>query len=648
MQKTFEIASSTIYPLGVNFTSEGLHISAVFEAKDACGIVLFDKRHKEGVKIPFPKENRKGNVYSMLLKGYQDRSCSYLFYQGENLFQDPYAKAIISKKKYGEKQEQPSHCLVLDKTYDWENDKAPVISFEDSIFYMLHVRGFTKHTSSGVRAKGTYQGIMEKIPYLKELGITAVILMPSYEFDEVLLPERRKQPVSMEEAVATYKEPLALKPESEEETIRVNFWGYQDGLYFLPKYTYAYTKDAVTEYKDMVKALHQNGIEVIMQFYFQPETSYVFMLDILKYWAIEYHIDGFHLLGADIPMYMLRKEPVLAETKLLGEREIGEINCEDKNDFYRNYGLLSDSFLYDIRKLLKGDDNQINNFIYHSRNNSREKGIVNYIAKQDGFRLFDLVSYDRKHNMANGESNQDGTSYNCSWNCGTEGPSRKKAIQSLRIRQMKNALTFVLLSQGTPLLFSGDEFANTQNGNNNPYCQDNATCWIKWNLQKTNQELLQYTKDMIAFRKTHKIFHRKEPLRGMDYLSCGYPDVSYHGKEAWSPDTGPVSRSIGIMYCAKYGLSENDAEENMCELFYVGVNMHWETHMLGLPMLPKGKEWVPLFSTQAMSVTKEKLTQGTEEQEELHNVLIPARTIMIFGTKEASKKRKKISKKDSV
>lgn len=634
MQKTWEIASSTIYPVGVTFTPEGLHISAVFEAKEECGIVLFDKKHKEGVKIPFPQNNRKGNIYSMLLKGYQDRNCSYLFYQGNEMFQDPFAKAMINERKYGEKKEKLSRCQVLDKTYDWGEDKTHAIAFEDSIFYMLHVRGFTRHKSSGVKAKGTYQGVVEKIPYLKELGITAVVLMPTYEFDEVLLPEKRKQPTTMEEAVAAYKEPIVSEEEELNKPLRVNYWGYQEGLYYLPKYTYAYTKDAVTEYKDMVKTLHQNGIEVMMQFYFSPEISYFNILDILKYWVLEYHIDGFHLMGVDIPMQMLRREPLLADTKLLGERDVCENRPEENRD-YRNFGFMDDSFLYDVRKLLKGDDNQINNFIYHSRNNSKEKGIVNYIAKQDGFRLADVVSYDRKHNMANGESNQDGTSYNCSWNCGVEGPSRKKAILSLRMRQMKNALTFVLLSQGAPLIYSGDEFANTQEGNNNPYCQDNPICWVKWNLQKTNQELLQYTKELIAFRKAHDVFHSKDPLCGMDYLSCGYPDVSYHGKEAWSPDTGPASRSIGILYCGKD-----------CELFYLGINMHWETHMLGLPKLPKGKEWTILSST---------YSNETEEPDELHNILVPARTIMILGTKDAKKevkevpeKIKKMNKKDSV
>lgn len=623
MQKTFEVTASTIYPLGVQFTSEGLHISMIFEAKTECGILLYDRQHKEGIRIPFPPENHKGKIYSMLLKGYQDRNCSYLFYQGEELFQDPYAKAILYSGKYGQKKDAFSHCKASEKTYDWEADKAPMIPFEDSIFYMLHVRGFTKHKSSGVKAKGTYQGIVEKIPYLKELGITAVLFMPTYEFDEIILPPEKKQPLTMEQAVASYKEPI-LPDEEADKTFRLNYWGYKEGLYYVPKYAYAATKDAVTEYKDMVKALHQNGIEVIMQFYFPPSVSHMNMLEILKFWVVEYHIDGFQLMGVDIPLQMLCREPLFSEIKLLCDKDVDGIAQKEKEDCYRNFGYLDDAFLYDTRKLLKGDDNQINNFIHHNRKNSKAKGIIHYIAKQDGFRLADLVSYDRKHNMANGENNQDGTSYNCSWNCGVEGPSRKKAILSLRLKQMKNAMTFLLLSQGTPLLYSGDEFANTQEGNNNPYCQDNPIGWIKWNLRNSNKELLEYIKALIAFRKAHSVFHAKEPLCGMDYLSCGYPDVSYHGKEAWSPDTGPASRSVGIMYCGNSGQNADHVKAKAIdmELFYFGINMHWESHVFGLPKLADGLEWIPLFSTQP---------NEEEKQEISDNILIPPRTIMVLG-----------------
>lgn len=641
MQKTFNITSSSIYPLGVCFVPEGLHIALVCEDLQDSGILLFDKKHKDGVRIPFFKEFRKGNIYSILLKGYQDTSCSYLFYHGEDLYQDPYARALDNNRKYGELTNIPSHCKVYKSNYDWEDDNTLSIPYEDSIFYMLHVRGFTKHRSSEVRNKGTYAGIVEKIPYLKELGITAVLLMPSYEFDEVFHED--KQYMSMEDAAAAYKDLPKDDAAKESGAPRINYWGYQEGLYFLPKNAYAASKDAITEFKDMVKALHKNGIEVMMQFYLPPTLTYVKILEILYYWLLEYHIDGFQLMGVDIPMQMICKEPLLAETKLISEKDIRAAYLSESigtvsNEIYRNFGYMNDAFLYDIRKLLKGDANMINNFINLFRNNAADKGIINYIAKQDGFRLADLVSYNDKHNEANGEDNKDGNSYNYSWNCGIEGKSRKKFITNLRMRQMKNALTFVLLAQGTPLIYSGDEFGNTQDGNNNPYCQDNAICWIKWNMLKTNEALFNYTKELIDLRKNHEILHSRTPLRGIDYISCGYPDISFHGKEAWRPDTSPESRSLGVLYCGCYGNTYKTDDSYI----YIGINMHWETKQFGLPKMPKELEWVKLFSTDCgeqktkadTAKSHENIQNPSDVQvnQSTQNIQIPPRTIVIYRT----------------
>ncbi|MDE6663901.1 MAG: hypothetical protein K2K46_11255 [Lachnospiraceae bacterium] len=655
MQKTFNITSSSIYPLGVCFIPEGLHIALVCEDMQDSGILLFDKKHKDGVKIPFFKEFRKGNIYSILLKGYHDTSCSYLFYHGEELYQDPYARALDNDRKYGELTNIPSRCKVYKSNYDWEDDNTLSIPYEDSIFYMLHVRGFTKHRSSEVRNKGTYAGIVEKIPYLKELGITAVLLMPSYEFDEVFHED--KQYISMEDAAAAYKELPKDEAAKESEAPRINYWGYQEGLYFLPKNAYAASKDAITEFKDMVKALHKNGIEVMMQFYLPPTLTYVKILEILYYWLLEYHIDGFQLIGVDIPMQMICKEPLLAETKLLSDKDIRAAHLSesvgtDANEAFRNFGYMNDAFLYDIRKLLKGDANMINNFMYLFKNNATNKGIINYIAKQDGFRLADLVSYNDKHNEANGEDNKDGNSYNFSWNCGIEGKSRKKGITNIRMRQMKNALTFVLLAQGTPLIYSGDEFGNTQDGNNNPYCQDNAVCWIKWNMLKTNETLFNYTKELINLRKNHGILHSSTPLRGIDYISCGYPDISFHGKEAWRPDTSFESRSLGVLYCGCYGNPDKTDDSYI----YIGINMHWEAKQFGLPKMPKDLEWVKLFSTDcgehdkksASAKKQDSVQKLSDVQSNLNiqnfsdvqvnqgaqNILIPSRTIMIYHTKK--------------
>lgn len=533
--------------------------------------------------------------------------------------------------------------------YDWEDDKALCYPYEDMILYALHVRGFTKHRSSEVHHRGTYLGLTEKIPYLQELGITSLLLMPTYEFDEIMDHEGTSEAVSMEQAAASYKQ-VPVQTENtkndgsnDKQTYRLNYWGYRKGLYYIPKSGYAYGKDAVTEYKNMVKALHKNGIEVLMQFYFPPEISPVDMLNILKYWVLEYHIDGFHLMGVDLPIEMFSKEPLLSETKILTIQQYSP-EYGDYMAKARSLGWLSDGFLYDVRKLVKGDDNMINQLLFHIRNNRPETGIVNYIAKWEGMRLMDMVSYDRKHNETNGEDNQDGTDYNCSWNCGVEGKSRRKCIIDLRLRQMKNALSLVFLSQGTPLIYSGDEFGNTQEGNNNPYCQDNAVAWIKWNRTESGNELLEYTKLLIKLRKSHPVLHSPMPLKGMDYLSCGYPDISYHGKEAWKPDISPASRSVGIMYCGYYGEVDGKRDDTF---FYIGINLHWNAYYFGLPQLPKGKEWVLYASTdpKEAALTGTKEDAGTESPEPIQEIYVGGRSVVIYTVKDIRKEPGKRRKK---
>lgn len=642
MYKDFRIVKTQIYPLGVYFRHEGLHISGVHrrthaDNKAEFGVILYDRRHKDGIRIPFPEENRVGSVYSMMLEGYQNRDFSYLFYCGNRTWQDPCCRKIECAGRYGVPKKILAHCKVSDENYDWENDHAPGISYENAILYALHVRGFTKHKSSGVKHKGTFNGIVEKIPYLKELGITSVLLMPAYEFDEIQI-QTNMQTTLMAEKVAAACKQCTEDVSKDEISYKINYWGYRRGLYYCPKGSYAYSKDAVTEYKDMVRALHRNGMEVLMQFYFPSEVAPVDMLDILKYWKMEYHIDGFHVMGVDLPIEMFAAEPLLCETKLLTTQQYSPYMA-DVDVSGRNVGWLSEGFLYDMRKLLKGDDNMINQFIFHIRNNRPETGIVNYIASWDGFRLADLVSYDRKHNEDNGEDNRDGTDYNCSWNCGVEGKSRRKYISRLRMKQMKNALTLVFLAQGTPLIYSGDEFGNSQNGNNNPYCQDNDTAWIKWNQMENGSMLLDHTKTLIDLRRNHPVLHSPRPLKGMDFLSCGYPDISFHGKEAWRPDTSPASRTVGIMYCGYYGVTDGHKDESF---IYFGVNLHWEAHTLGLPTLPKGKVWKMCVSTDA----EHKALEQTGEN--LQEISIPPRTIVIYTTKDCpvpvQKQRRKRSK----
>ncbi len=651
MHKEYEVIKAKAHPLGVCFQQEGLHIAAVCtnqpgsKDSDEFGIILYDRKHKDGIRIPFPKESRVGDAYGMLLKGYHDRTCSYLLCCGDQVWQDPYCKRLENASKYGVPRVTMPRCMVQDTDYDWESDRALELPYEDMVIYALHVRGFTKHRSSGVKYKGTYLGITEKISYLKELGITSLLLMPAYEFDEVMAQESIQKPMTMEQAVASYRQPLPQTGAGssdvlpEESACKVNYWGYQKGLYYIPKSGYAYGKDAATEYRDMVKTLHTNGIEVMMQFYFPAEIGAAQMLEILKYWVLEYHIDGFHVMGVDLPIGMFAKEPFLSRTKILTTQQYSPVST-DYMALPRRIGLLDEGFMYDMRRALKSDDNMINPLLFRVRNNCSETGCINYIAKWDGMRLADLVSYDHKHNEMNGEDNRDGTDYNCSWNCGVEGKSRRKNITDLRLRQMKNALTLVFLSQGTPLLYSGDEFGNSQEGNNNPYCQDNAVGWVKWNYSAEGRELFQYTKMLVALRREHPVLHSGEPLKGMDYLSCGYPDISFHGKEAWRPEASPAVRSVGIMYCGYYGVTEGHRDDT---LFYIGINLHWKTRSLGLPQLPKGKTWTLYASTKPEEKPgggePEEACLEKETSDTLQEIDISPRTVVIYmvqGCKEAA------------
>ena len=614
MKNSIEVMTAPMEPMGVRFTEQGLQVVAAFETdteqretnRIEYGMVLYDDVHKRGIRIPFPAENRVGKVYAMLLKGYQNRNCSYLFYRNNDLLQDTYARATIGKKEYGKSTDTLARCAVLPEGYDWQGDRQPKIPYEDCVFYGIHVRGYTRHKSSGVKKKGTFAGLTEKIAYFKELGVTSLLLMPAYEFEEVM-PAVKNMP----------------------EKTRINYWGYQKGLYFTPKSAYAYGTDSVTEMKNMVRELHGQGIEVLMQFYFPPEILKTDILAVLKFWLTEYHIDGFQLMGVDMPLSMVTAEPLLAETKILTDQQF--VPATDRNGqlpmSVRQVAWMDDSFLFDMRRFLKGDDNMIHNFLYHIRNNRPENGIINYMAKWDGLRLADMVSYDRKHNEKNGEDNQDGTDYNCSWNCGIEGKSKKKAITTLRMQQMKNALVLLLLSQGTPFLYGGDEFGNSQEGNNNPYCQDNEIAWVKWSDTEKSIELMQFTKELLALRKAHPILHSETPLKGIDTRSCGYPDISYHGKEAWRPDTSPVSRCMGILYACCYGKTEEDDN-----YLYMGVNMHWEPHTLGLPQLPKGKKWVRLLGT--CREKEEEELHYIAESERKQELTVPARTILLYITED--------------
>lgn len=577
---------------GVVCTKNSVSFAAESVADKECGVILYDK---EGncYRFPFQKEGRRGNLYGLKIDGEGLNNCFYNYYLGDRIVTDPYAWEIQGLEAWGEKRGRKTRGFLGKRDFDWQGDEPLMIPLNESIFYGLNVRSFTMHKSSGVRNKGTFEGVAEKIPYFRELGITALELMPCYEYDECM--EEQKKPAILPLSAAEPLKENSRKEEAQEDQegekpIRLNCWGFQEGFYFAPKAAYSAGRSPVTSFKRLVRKLHQNGIEVIMQFYFPPQIGQMYMLEVIKYWVMEYHIDGVRLNGFHIPLRLIAEDAVLKNTKIWCSYVPGEELPVILNPSFKNFVTDNGNFRYDMRRFLKGDEGLINQALYYQRRNPKEHGVVNYMADYDGFSLYDSVCYERKHNEANGEDNRDGAEVNETWNCGAEGESRKKGIDQLRQRQIKNALSFVLLSQGVPFLFGGDEFACSRFGNNNSYCQDNETGWVKWRKTGFAKEILAYTKFLIRLRKSNGILHMKEELLVMDSIGCGYPDISYHGIEAWRPDLSYLSRIVGVLLCGKYSPEKGES-------FYIACNMHWESHELALPKLSKSKKWTKIADT---------------------------------------------------
>ena len=640
------------YPFVPYRDTKGVRLSLVSDKED-CGIVFYDKKTQNEIqRIPFTKQDRMGTLYFKYIDQIDFSKVTYQFYEEDRLLPDSFARGYAKDTHYGTPmKEEDLKAVFQESTFDWEKDENPRIPYHDAICYCLHVRGFTKDPSSKVKHKGCFEGIIEKIPYLKECGITTLELQPVYEFLE------------MEETTKNHHSIAPIVGE------RLNYWGYKKGYYYAPKAAYSDNADASFAFKQLVKKLHENHMEVILQFYFPDQIKRLAIFDVLRFWVAEYHVDGFHLMGNQMPVSLIAQDPVLSGTKIWYYGFDEEI----KNP---GLGIYCDDYLYVMRHFLKGDEGMLPDVMYHMRNIPSDKGHIHYMTNYYGFTLWDLVSYDRKHNEENGEENRDGNDYNYSWNCGEEGQSRKKKVMTLRKKQVKNALTLLMLSQSTPLIFMGDEFCNTQNGNNNPYCQDNSTTWLNWKRLEQNKEIFEYFKTLVSLRKEHPILHPQKEAKMMDYLSCGYPDVSYHGESAWQPLAEAYQRRLGILYCGNFAPPEGKEED---QFIYVGMNLYWEPCMLALPRLPKGLKW-QLFSSTAKEVRKEstealkaletkaadavanvitcampntetKGIQGTSEEtqaEETIQTNIDARSISIFVSvpdPEVKKNRKSTKKK---
>lgn len=615
----FVISAGNPYPLGASIVAKNtVNLALVNDFEGPVGILLYDNKSGKQSRIELGENNRIGNIYCVQVEGIDTDRYEYTFFEGDNEYCDPYGRLICGNDRWGRTPKRLRASFV--ESRKMPDKKKLMTDYSDSVMYLAHVRGFTKHKSSGVKNPGTFSGIVEKIPYLKELGITTLELMPAYEFIEY--EDKKKESTDVLDSFAP-------------ELPKLNYWGYKDSFFFAPKASYAEKGVKATEsFAGMVNALHDAGIELIMQFYFPNEVKQAYILEVLKYWVFEYNVDGFHLMGERIPLALLGTEPMLANTKLMYyDFPVNEIYGSGKPKF-RNLAVYNDDYMYTVRRFLKSDEGQICNVLKQMREVDDRFGSIHYVTNYNGFTLMDLVSYDRKHNMDNGENDRDGNPYNASWNCGFEGPTSRKAVNRLRRKQIRNAIVFNLLTQSTPLILAGDEFGNTQKGNNNPYCLDGPVTWLNWNDLIKNQDIYDFYKNCLDFRKNNKILHMGRPFKMTDYCECGCPDLSLHGEEAWKVQTDDLTRHFAMLYATIY--SEADANGKLhiekdkakkTDYIYIAVNMHWSEHSFALPKLAPGKKWEVVINT-----NDEKLV-GDRLSSDMKKITVKDRSIIVIMSK---------------
>lgn len=636
---------------GVNFgifsrnaTAMTLHIFEHSDDCEPCFSYKLDKLvNKTGdVWHVYLEGMVEGYFYGWVADGPFDMKLGHRFSHGKLLI-DPYAKCITPKNGC---IKSPRKGMILDtRTYNWSEDMKPKNEFRDTIIYEMHVKLFTANKNSNVDNPGTYKGVIEKIDHLKDMGITAVQLLPIFEFDE--------------------NDVVATNPITGEKL--KNVWGYNPIGFYAPTSNYlsgdrkvlGKLGGHVIEFRHLVEALHKAGIEVILDVVFNHtgegnemgpiisfkglDNSVYYILErnkmyysnysgtgntlncshtvvkeliinSLRYWYGQLNVDGFRfdlaaILGRDSTgkwigdlslLKDIADDPVLAGAKLIAEGWdaaggyfLGEFPC--------GWAELNGKFRDTVRRFVRGDMGQVQDLatrIVGSPDLFRKFGrrpyhSINFVTSHDGFTMWDLVSYNKKHNHANGEYNRDGDNHNHSFNHGIEGDTQDPAIISLRKRQVKNYLVILMLSQGVPMVLMGDEMCKTQHGNNNAYCQDNETNWLNWDRLNEHKDIHSFMKNMIAFRKNHKALKRAHFFTDTDIDGDGYRDITWHGVKACTPDWSHYSKSIAFMID---GGDTKEAEEKDNDI-YVALNSYHEPLIFELPVLRDGKKWYRVADT---------------------------------------------------
>lgn len=674
----FDVNGAIELPVGVNFT---IHT----RSGTSCELLLYHRGETEPYAVlPFPEEYKIGDVYSMIVFDLKIEDFEYayriggpynpkkgLLFDRKNVILDPYARAVAGQRLWGTPKQGAYHARVVADTFDWGPMPQSKHALTDLIIYELHVRGFTQSKSSGVAHPGTFAGLKEKIPYLKELGINAVELMPIFEFDETMNARTVNGKTLLE------------------------YWGYNTVCFFSPNTAYASTPEynhEGNELRELIKALHDNDIEVILDVVFNhtaegnekgpsfcfkgldnnvyymltPDGNYYnfsgcgntlncnhpivrqMILECLRYWTIYYRVDGFRFDLASIlgrnedgsPMnnppllQSLSYDPILSNIKLIAEAwDAGGLYQVGKFPASRRWAEWNGRYRDSLRSFLKGDfwcawdaawsisgSGDLYG-AYYTRDKGSYAGYnssVNFFTCHDGFTLYDLYSYNQKHNEANGWNNTDGADDNRSWNCGAEGETDDPEVLRLRYRMIRNACAVLMCSWGSPMFFSGDEFGNTKYGNNNSYCQDNEIAWLDWTLLEKNRELFEFFRFMIAFRHRHPIVRRNLPN-----AVCGMDPVHTHAADAKCLEIARDTHTFGVCF-AGY-----DSSRGCDDLVYIAVNAYWEDVTITLPELPGGNFWYLVVNTWGDGTGRYCYPEGTGARITGSFVMRP-RTVAVF------------------
>jgi len=661
-KKLFECRVGNALPLGVTKVREGVQFAVYLPKHKDCYLKLYKKRKKNpDYVVALTDQFRVGGVYFVVIckaEGVKDgrtaaeileQDYEYLYEAGGEEFIDPHAGYVTGRNYWAKRfpQAQPVRGGICLEEFDWKGDSPPQIPYSDLILYQLHVRGYTRHSSSKVEHKGTFRGLTEKIPYLKELGINAVLLLPVYEFCEVADETAGEKPAlgdgkkgkDMPVQTVSTKNTSVGDIGQEAAENQINYWGYgaPDTYYFAPKASYcSHEASPSCEFKEMVQAFHANGMEVLLDMYFIPGTNLFLMTDCLRSWVLKYHVDGFRINQEVMPLLSVVSDPILSGVKILANYWDMDMLKNARISGQKNvFGEYNEGFMNEARCFLKGDGGMVEKVAGRFSRNPEDHSVINFMSYINSFTMMDTVSYDIKHNQANGERNHDGADVNYSWNCGVEGKTRKKSILDRRMVQIRNAFLMLLTSQGTPMILAGDELGNTQLGNNNPYCQDNAISWINWNQTKTSVAIHDFVQKMIQMRRSFPVLHQKGPVQMMDTLSCGMPDLSIHGMQAWKPDYSGYSRMLGMLYYGAY------VEGQTGRSVYIIYNMYWEARSFDLPNLPGGRVWRVMVDTydntfdstllKPKKKPSQKSLRSRKKQAELQKkTVVPPRSAVIF------------------